>query len=87
MRIHYIQHVPFENLGGIEPVLLEKGYQLTSTQMYDHPVFPLLEAFDWLIVMGGPMGIYDEETYSWLAREKRFIKEAIDTRKKVLAHL
>ena len=39
---------------------------------------------DWLIVMGGPMGIYDEENYPWLCAEKRFIKEAIDSEKIVL---
>jgi GMP synthase (glutamine-hydrolysing) len=28
------------------------------------------------IVMGGPMGAYDEETHSWLVEDKRLIGEA-----------
>jgi len=37
-----------------------------------------------LIVMGGPMGAYEENIYPWLAAEKKFIREAIEAGKKVL---
>ncbi len=84
MKVHYLQHVPFEGLSSIEPVLIEKGHQLSSTHLYDTPLFPSVDEFDWLIVMGGPMGIYDHDTYSWLADEKNFIKMAIDSGKVVL---
>ena len=39
---------------------------------------------DGLIVMGGPMGIADDEQYPWLAAEKAFIKQMIDQNKPVL---
>ncbi|MBL1259288.1 MAG: type 1 glutamine amidotransferase [Thiotrichaceae bacterium] len=84
MKVHYLQHVPFEGLGSIKPALIEKGYQLSSTHLYADLTFPLVSEFDWLIVMGGPMGIYDDETYPWLVDEKNFIKAAIDAGKVVL---
>jgi len=31
---------------------------------------PAVELIDWLIVMGGPMGIAEEGEYPWLAEEK-----------------
>jgi GMP synthase-like glutamine amidotransferase len=34
--------------------------------------------------MGGPMGAYDEDIYSWLHKEKIFIKESIGLNKKVI---
>jgi GMP synthase-like glutamine amidotransferase len=34
--------------------------------------------------MGGPMGVYDEDKYSWLNSEKEFIKNAIQSDKTVL---
>ena len=34
--------------------------------------------------MGGPMNVYEEQTYPWLAREKDLIKDAIDAHKIVL---
>lgn len=84
MRIHYLQHVSFEGLSSIEPVLTEKGHELSATHLYDNQPLPSLDDIDWLIIMGGPMGIYDEEEYSWLQAEKQFIKQAIDAGKKVL---
>ena len=84
MKVHYLQHVPFEGLGSIEPVLKEKGHQLSATHLYLDQPLPLLHDIDWLIVMGGPMGIYQEEIYPWLRLEKKFIKEAIQSGKTVL---
>lgn len=84
MRVHYLQHVSFEGLGSIEPVLNDKGHPLSSTQLYKNEPLPSVNDFDWLIVMGGPMGIYDDDQYPWLSDEKRFIKAAIDEGKIVL---
>jgi len=84
MRIHYLQHVPFEGLGNIENWALAKGHQISGTQLYNNEPLPEPEEFDWLIVMGGPMNIYEEDMFPWLAREKIFIRDAIDAGKIVL---
>jgi len=78
MRVHYLQHVPFEGLSSMESILLAKGHQLSSTHLYANQALPSLDNIDWLIIMGGPMGIYDERNYPWLQAEKQFIKKAID---------
>ncbi len=84
LRVHWLQHVPFEGLGSIEPWLAARDARMSSTRMYESPVFPSLEDFDLLIVMGGPMSVNDEATLTWLAPEKRFIGRAIDAGKRVL---
>jgi len=84
MRIHHLQHVPFEGLGSIEPELNKKGHQLTATHLYKNQKLPIIDDFDTLIVMGGPMNIYDYAAYPWLSAEKVFIKEAIAAGKIVL---
>ncbi len=84
MRIHYLQHVPFEGLGSIEAALQHKGHTLSSTQLYSNQRLPAINDIDWLIIMGGPMSIDDEEKYPWLTPEKHFIKEAIHAGKIVL---
>ncbi len=84
MRVHYLQHVPFEGLGSIEPALRQKGHVITLTRLYQGEPLPTLEEIDWLIIMGGPMGIYDEARYPWLEAEKAFIKDAIAAEKTVL---
>ena len=77
LRIHSIRHVSFEGIGRIENWATEKGHQLTSTHIYEGEVLPELDSFDWLIVMGGPMGVYEKDTYPWLEREISFIQEVI----------
>lgn len=84
MNIHYLQHVPFEGLGSMEPFLIGRGHRLTSTRMYLKEQLPRMSEIDWLIVMGGPMGIHNEEQYSWLRQEKTFIMQAIQEGKIVL---
>ena len=84
MRVHYLQHVPFEGLGAIEGYMREKGHELSCTRLFAGETLPAVDSFDWLIVMGGPMGIYDEDQYPWLADEKVCIGQAIRAGKTVL---
>lgn len=84
MRLHYLQHVPFENPGTILSWAAQNGHIVTGTPLYSGAPLPGGEEFDWLVVMGGPMNIYEEEKYPWLAREKAFIGQAIASGKVVI---
>lgn len=84
LRIHYFQHVPFEGLGNIEEWASLNGHQLSSTKFYLDPSLPAPDSFDWLIIMGGPMSISDEQEYGWLIAEKQFIKQVIAAGKTVI---
>ena len=84
MRIHSIHHVAFEGLGSIEPWIRQHGHSLTTTHPYLQQPFPANEEIDLLILMGGPMNIYEEGTFPWLAAEKRFIGRTIDRGGRVL---
>jgi len=84
MRLHYIQHVHFENPGSILTWATKEGCSVTSTHLYNYEKLPAKSDFDWLVVMGGPMNIYQEDEYPWLVPEKRFIREAIDSGKVVI---
>jgi GMP synthase-like glutamine amidotransferase len=82
--IHWFQHVPFEGLGMIEPWLTARGHTSTLTRFYTNDVPPAMDEIDWLIIMGGPMGVYDRDRHPWLTDEIAFIREAIARRKTVL---
>jgi GMP synthase-like glutamine amidotransferase len=84
MRIHYLQHVPFEDLANIESWARSRGHDLSRTLLFSDEKLPEMDHFDWLIIMGGPMNIYEDEKYPWLAREKEFIRQAIASDKIVL---
>ncbi|HEM49201.1 MAG TPA: type 1 glutamine amidotransferase, partial [Caldithrix sp.] len=84
MHIHYIQHVPFEGLGSIEPTLIKKGYSISVIRIYKDDPLPVVSEIDWLIVLGGPMGVLDEKKHPWLKTEKKFIRDTIQAGKIVL---
>lgn len=84
MNIHCFQHVPFEGLGCIQAWISKNDHQLTYTRFYENATLPDLNKIDFLIIMGGPMGVYDEVELPWLKIEKQFIKEAIEAGKIVL---
>lgn len=84
MRIHYLQHVPFEDPGFILEWIESRGYRLTGTRLYDGDPLPLPEEIDWLIVMGGPMSVHDEAEFPWLTAEKGFVRTCIELDKTML---
>ncbi|MCC5840131.1 MAG: type 1 glutamine amidotransferase [Opitutales bacterium] len=84
MRAHYLQHVPFEGLGSIEPWLENRGYDISYTRFFDAGVLPEVKDIDLLVVMGGPMSVNDERAQPWLVRETAFIRRVIEEDKAVL---
>jgi len=84
LRIHYLQHVEFEDAANIVPWAEARGHGVSRTRLYDGEPLPSPDAFDWLVIMGGPMNIYEHDRYPWLVREKEFIAEAIRRNKPAL---
>lgn len=85
MRIHYLQHVSFEHPGTILDWASENDCAVTATFLFEKNYsFPALNDIDALTIMGGPMNADEENKYEWLAKEKIFIKNAIEGGKKVL---
>jgi GMP synthase-like glutamine amidotransferase len=84
MRVHYLQHAPFEGLGSIEPWLKRSEYEISHTRFFQSAELPDIKEIGFLIVMGGPMSVNDESRFPWLRKEKQFIRLAIEQRKPVL---
>ena len=84
LKIQTFMHVPFEGLGCSENWINQNGHSVNFTKFYQDFNLPNLTKIDWLIVMGGPMSVYDESTYPWLIQEKEFIRQAISNGKTVI---
>lgn len=84
IRVQVLQHADGEGLGSLRKWFLEKGAYISTTRVDLNQELPSLNEFDWLIIMGGPMGAYEEDKYSWLPAEKQFIRTAIENNKRVL---
>lgn len=84
LRIHCFQHVDFEDLGCIRDWCTQNGHDINYTRFFLNEPTPTPEEYDWLIIMGGPMSIFDKKNYPWLKAEKAAIKEAIEQNKTVI---
>ena len=62
----------------------KNNHELFSTKFYGDFTLPKITSFDWLIVMGGPMGVYDYGKFPWLNTEIEFIQQAIQADKTVI---
>jgi GMP synthase-like glutamine amidotransferase len=61
-----------------------KGWPLRATRLFQGEALPALDEFDWLIIMGGPMGVRDAAQYPWLTDEAGLIRQAIEAKRRVL---
>lgn len=84
MRIHILQHVPYESPGSITDWAEENRFPVSYTRFYENRQLPGPEDFDLLVIMGGPMNIYEIDKYPWLTLEKDFIQKCLSAKKKML---
>lgn len=84
MQIHFIQHVPFETPAWLLKWTEENKHIIHVSHLYKQDDLPDPQNIDILIIMGGPMGIYDEKSYPWLKKEKKFIHQCIKADKLIL---
>ncbi len=77
MRVHVLQHVPFEDIGSMAGWLVGQEAQLNYSRLFLKPDLPEVADLDLVIAMGGPMSVNDESLFPWLRQEKLFLREAI----------
>jgi len=77
-RALVIGHVAFEDLGTLAPALAAAGFTVRSLQAGVDPL-PAADVLDaeLLVVLGGPIGVYEEAVYPFLAEEKTLIGERL----------
>lgn len=84
MRIACIQNVPYEGPGAIGDWARARGHALTAVQAHAGEPLPAVDAFDLLVVMGGPMNADEDAVYPWIAPTKRLIAAGIEAGRGVL---
>ena len=77
-------HVPFEGPGIMADWIEEKGHRLEYTRFYENDPLPESSQVDLLIVMGGPMNVFDFHMHAWMQDEIEWVGEFIQSGKPVL---
>ena len=77
-----IQHVEHEGLGIIDDLLVKRGLKPDFVKTFRKDSVPkTIDGYSALIVMGGPMGVYEADIYPFISDEIFLIKDGL--RKKV----
>lgn len=80
-----VQHVAHEPLGTLHALLRQGGFRIRYVNYARDPAVQVdVTRYDGLIVLGGPMSVYQAEQYPHLLAELDLIRRAIDAHKPVL---
>ena len=72
-----LQHVAHEGPGSIAGALGGAGIVHRVHRLDLGDALPAVDGIGGLVVMGGPMGVHDDDTHSWLAPERDLLREAV----------
>ncbi len=77
-KVLVIKQVLHEGPGIIGMELLRLGIDMVTVEVYNGEVIPeTLDGYAALIVLGGPMGVYEEEVFPFITEELRLIRHAL----------
>jgi GMP synthase-like glutamine amidotransferase len=74
-----LQHIACEPPAAFEDELRARGLDMVRVELDEGDPLPDWREFAGLVVMGGPMGAYEEDAHAWLAAEKALIREAAES--------
>jgi GMP synthase (glutamine-hydrolysing) len=80
-----LQHAESENLGRIEDALLVAGVEFEYVRTFAGQSIPRdIDESSGLIVMGGPMGVYETDRFPFLNQEMKLIEAFLKAQKPIL---
>lgn len=80
-----VQHIDCEGLGGFEPVLKSSGFKPVFVNGGKGERIPdSMDGFEALILLGGPIGVYEADRYPFLKDEVKLIQASFKEDKPVL---
>ena len=75
MNILVFQHVVVEHPGSFRELIAANGHFMRQIELDAGETIPPLDEYDVLLVMGGPMDVWEEAKYPWLVAEKAAIRD------------
>ncbi len=82
MKFIVLQHINIEHPGIFLNYMKEDQIKIDTVELDKGEKIPKLDHYDAMIVMGGPMDTWQEETYPWLKIEKENIHHFVKIKKK-----
>lgn len=74
MKVLVLQHLAVEHPGVFRDFFAEDGFELTTVELDEGETIPDLEPFDFMVAMGGPQDVWQEDEFPWFVTEKAAIR-------------
>lgn len=84
MSVLIVKNIPIEGPGTIEEYLKDSSIPYRIAEFSNEEEISDPEGYTHLVVMGGPMAVYEMERYPYLQKEADLIREFIDSGRAVL---
>jgi GMP synthase (glutamine-hydrolysing) len=79
LRLLVLQHLYSEHPGSFADVIRERDIDVVTVALDEGETLPPLRDVDAILVMGGPMSANDDDDHPWLAAERAFIRDAVQS--------
>jgi GMP synthase-like glutamine amidotransferase len=83
MKVLAVKNIEIEGLGSFRENFERRGVEVYEIESFKGETADP-DKFDILVILGGPMGVYEEEKYPFLRYEKELIEQFYRSGKKVL---
>jgi GMP synthase (glutamine-hydrolysing) len=85
LKVVVLSHLPFEDLGSLGAELLGRGFTIHNIDVATAKFpAPDIQNSDLLVVLGGPIGVYDADAYPFLTGEIDAIRQRLAAGKPTL---
>ena len=84
LNIRCLMHVPFEGPAIITDWIGKRNHILKYTRFYEGDPLPDASSVEMLVIMGGPMNVFDFHIHPWMQDEIEWVTSYISTGKPVL---
>lgn len=86
-KILVLQHAPTEGLGLFEEEMKKANLSWETLMISNDTLFPSamkLEEYGGFIILGGPMGVYEQDKHPWILKELMIVQEMLRQKKPIL---
>ncbi len=79
MKFLFIKHIDIEGPGTMGSYLEENNFKYDTVELYNNDTLPDNPSqYNAIVVLGGPMNVYEEEKYPFLKAEDELIKKTLN---------
>ncbi|WP_022846190.1 glutamine amidotransferase [Desulfurobacterium sp. TC5-1] len=84
MKALFVKNIEIEGPGTLAPLFERKGVKVETIDAFRGETVDSVDDYEFITILGGPMGVYEADKYPFLNSEFKLVEEAIKKNKRVV---